>query len=148
MVRNVRFQSDSVGEDQTETEYDTESDNELSRSVSEADMDISKQEEEEVAEEEIVVEEAVGNDNIEEETNQEDSDLEDTELQEMLQEATAPLPSFLDEDSEYPDNDPNTPLPPRRSGRTSRLPSRFREYEAHLILPEPKTYAQAIVVEE
>lgn len=39
-------------------------------------------------------------------------------------EATAPSPpGFIKEDSEYPNKDPGSPVPPYRSGRTSRMPT-------------------------
>lgn len=104
-------------------------------------------EEEEEEEEETELEDEVGNDNIEDMTNPEDSDLDDTELQEMLQETNTPPPAFLNEDSEYPEHDAHCPLPPRRSGRTSRPPSRVGEYAAQMTVAERKTYVQAIAGE-
>lgn len=54
---------------------------------------------------------------------------------------------FLDDDSQYPASDPDSPLPPRKSGRISRPPSKLGQYQAQLAAApttaiEPETFVE------
>ncbi|KAL0630858.1 hypothetical protein Q9L58_010289 [Maublancomyces gigas] len=147
----------ALGGDMNYAEEDSESDRDDDHSLSEEDslsedeMDISGEEIEGSTYEEAKEEdEEVGNKNIENHYETEDDDMN-----QLLREDGAPAPAgfgdetcLLEDDSYNPDHDSDSPLRPRRSGRTSRPHSRFGYYEAHLSTSEPKTYAQAITAKD
>lgn len=176
--RIVRFGSPLVEEDKKESNEDSNTHNHYSSdsdtttpSTAEEEQEEEEDEEEEGGEdvedegEEVEEEgEEVGNNNIPDSESERDTDEE--EIKELLQHAAEPVPEsllgdhsefekgkeelilFLDE-SVYTTSHPESPLPTRRSGRTSRPPSRLVEYQSHLAAAnleatERKNYAEAI----
>lgn len=104
----------------------------------------------------------MGNDNISDPETEIDSDEEG--LKDLLQQVGEMVSeSLLGDDSQfvinqvekipffdkstYETSDPESPLPPRQSGRPSRPPSRLGEYQAHLaaahiVATEPKNFTE------